>query len=84
MSSSLWIDVIGWIGVISLLLAYALVSASKVQGDSIVYQLMNLVGSALLIVNSFHYKAFPSVGVNIVWIGIAAYTMARVKRVAKA
>ena len=84
MSSSLWIDVIGWTGVISLLLAYALVSSRKVQGDSILYQLMNLIGSALLLVNSFHYKAFPSVSVNIVWVGIAAYTMARVKRAAKA
>ncbi len=45
---------------------------------------MNLIGSALLIVNSFHYKALPSVGVNIVWVGIAAYTMSRVKRAAKA
>ena len=48
MSSSLWIDVIGWIGVISLLLAYALVSARKVQGDSIIYHLMNLIGLSAL------------------------------------
>lgn len=80
MGNNLLIDVTGWMGVISLLLAYVLVSMRKVEGDSIVYQLMNLVGSAFLIVNSFHYRALPSVGVNVVWVGIAAYTIARRKR----
>ncbi len=83
MNSTLLIDVIGWVGVVTLLAAYVLVSTRKVEGDSAVYQLMNLVGGAFLIVNSFHYKAFPSVGVNIVWIGIAAYTIARVKLATK-
>ena len=69
-STTLLIDVIGWVGVITLLVAYALVSARKFDGDSIIYQLMNLIGRALLIVNLFHYKAFPTVGVNIVWVGI--------------
>lgn len=79
MNSNL-IDIIGWVGVASLLLAYALVSMRKVQGDSMTYQFLNMLGSALLIVNSFHYKAFPSVGVNIAWIGIAIYSMIRIRR----
>jgi hypothetical protein len=80
MNSNLLIDIIGWVGVASLLLAYALVSTRKVQGDSMTYQFLNMLGSALLIVNSFHYKAFPSVGVNIAWIGIAIYSMIRIRR----
>jgi hypothetical protein len=44
------------------------------------YQFLNMLGSALLIVNSFHYKAFPSVGVNVAWIGIAIYSMIRIRR----
>ena len=83
MGNNLLIDMIGWIGVISLLLAYSLVSMRKVEGDSLVYQSMNLVGSAFLIVNSFHYRAFPSVGVNVVWVGIAAFTMARKRSAVK-
>ncbi len=74
------IDIVGWAGVLSLLAAYALVSMKKVEGDSAVYQLLNLAGSAFLILNSFHYKAFPSVGVNIAWVGIAVYTMVRSNR----
>lgn len=80
-SINLLIDIIGWVGVILLLAAYALVSARKVEGDSLGYQVLNVTGGAFLIVNSFHYKAFPSVGVNVVWIGIAIYTMTRRKLV---
>jgi hypothetical protein len=36
-----------------------------------------------LIINSFHYRAFPSVGVNMVWVGIAAFTMARKRSAVK-
>jgi len=71
-------DVLGWIGAALLLGAYALVSTRKVEGDSITYQLLNLLGSALLIVNSAYYGAYPSVGVNVVWIGIAVFAIARV------
>jgi hypothetical protein len=81
MSSNFLIDSIGWMGAISLLAAYALVSMRKLEGDSLVYQLLNMMGGAFLIVNSFHYKAFPSVAVNVVWIGIAIYTMTRRKLV---
>jgi hypothetical protein len=75
MESNLAIDLIGWLGVAGLLVGYGLVSAKRLAGDSPVYQLLNLVGAGLLIVNSFYYGAFPSVGINVVWITIAAYTL---------
>jgi hypothetical protein len=74
---NLLINVIGWTGVAALLVAYALVSMKKLAGDSVAYQLLNLVGSALLIVNSFYFGAYPSVGVNLAWIGIAIVALAR-------
>ena len=75
MGSNLLVDVLGWLGAAGLLVAYGLISAKKLQGNSWVYQLMNLAGSALLIVNSFYYGAFPSVIVNLFWIGIAVFTL---------
>jgi len=80
MERNLLIDVIGWIGVGTLLVAYGLVSARKLEGDSFSYQLLNLVGSGLLIFNSFYYGAFPSVGINLAWIGIAGITLFRRRR----
>lgn len=80
MRLDLWSDVVGWIGAALLLGAYALVSTKRVEGDSIAYQTLNLLGSAFLIVNSAYYGAYPSVGVNVIWIGIAVFAILRVIR----
>ena len=71
------VDVAGWMGVVALLVAYGLVSTKRIEGDSVVYQMLNLVGAGLLIVNSFYYGAYPSVGINVIWIGIAVYALWR-------
>ncbi len=78
MGENLVIDIIGWTGVICLLVAYALISTRKLAGDSAVYQLLNILGAGLLIANSYYYGAYPSVGINLVWIGIGAYALMRV------
>ncbi len=77
MSINLLINIIGWIGVAELLLAYGLVSIKKLDGDSVPYQLLNLTGSAFLIVNSLYYGAMPSAGVNVAWVGIGIYALIR-------
>ena len=73
------IDIVGWVGAIALLLAYTFISSRRMEGDSASYQLLNLGGSAFLMVNSFFYGAYPSSIVNIVWIIIAVFTMVRKK-----
>jgi hypothetical protein len=77
MDTKVIVDVAGWIGVVLLLLAYGLVSVRRLEGDSTSYQLLNLAGSALLIVNSYYNRAFPSVAVNLFWIGIGAFALVR-------
>jgi hypothetical protein len=79
MGHNILIDIIGWIGAVVLLLAYSMVSTRKMEGGSVVFQLLNLVGSAFLVVNSFFYGAYPSSGTNTVWMGIAFYALLRRK-----
>ncbi len=74
--SELWIDILGWMGAAAVVVAYALVSTRRVSGDSTGYQLLNLVGSIFLIINTLHYGAYPSTLVNVVWLGIAVYAIA--------
>ncbi|GAB4582106.1 MAG: hypothetical protein Fur0022_48610 [Anaerolineales bacterium] len=81
MNTQLLIDLLGWTGAICLLLAYFLVSRNKLTGDSLPYQLLNLAGGGLLTINSLYYGAFPSVAVNVVWIGIAVFTLSKRKTV---
>ncbi len=73
----LFINLTGWSGALLLLLAYFLVSNRKLNGDSLTYQLLNLTGSLCLLLNAYHYGAWPSVAVNAVWIGIALLTVSK-------
>jgi hypothetical protein len=70
-------DPAGWAGALALLLAYAAVSFRRLRPDSGLYQLLNAVGSLLLIVNTVYYRAYPSAFVNVVWIAIAIVSWAR-------
>jgi hypothetical protein len=71
------IDILGWLGVVLFLVAYALVLTKKLEGDSVIYQTMNILGGILLVTNSSYYNALPSVGVNVAWIGIAIFAPTR-------
>lgn len=66
-------EIIGWVGTISILFAYFLVSNRKLLPTSKEYQLLNLIGAIGIIVNSVVHKAIPSVGLNSVWLLIAVY-----------
>ena len=77
MSANLIINTIGWIGTILYLIAYALVSMKKVEGDSVLYQGMNVVAGILLIINTVYLQAYPSAGLNVAWVGIGLFTLGR-------
>ena len=79
MQDNLAIDILGWAGVATVLVAYWLVSTQRVHGAAISYQLLNLLGSAGLLTNSFYYGAIPSVSVNAIWIIIAGYALVRAR-----
>lgn len=74
------IDIIGWIGAACLLLAYALVSRGRVAGGGRPYQLLNIVGSIGLAVNTIAYKAWPSTALNAFWLAIGLVALARLSR----
>ena len=72
------IDLAGWTGAALVLIAYGLVSLNKkVEARSYLFQLSNLFGALLLLVNTAVKGAYPSTFVNVVWIGIATVTLFR-------
>ena len=73
----LTIDILGWCGALFVLLAYALVSTRRVEGDSLWYQSLNIAGASLLLANTAYEGAYPSSFVNVVWIGIAIFALRR-------
>jgi hypothetical protein len=70
------IDYLGWLGAAALVAAYWLVSTRKTSGDATGYQVLNLIGGALVLINSLYYGAYPSVAVNSLWVAIGAYALA--------
>lgn len=82
MSQAAFMDLLGWVGTVLYLIAYYLVSIKKVEGDSFSYQSMNIVAGILLVINTFYWRAYPSLGLNAAWIAIGLFTLGR-KRMMK-
>ena len=80
MNNDIWFDAIGWAGAALLLLAYAMISVKKLDVDSTAYQLLNIIGSLFLVGNTIFYRAYPSSFVNVIWAGIALFSIAARKR----
>jgi len=68
------IEIIGWLGSLMVICAYAMNIFKKLSSDSITYYLLNILGSGFLIVNTIYHHAWPSAAINIIWIvvGISA------------
>ncbi len=71
------IDILGWAGTILFLFTYGLISAKKVEGDSWLYQGLNIIAGTFLIINTIYLRAYPSAGLNVAWVGIAFITLGR-------
>ena len=76
-SVELLIDILGWTGSVLYLLAYALVSAKKTEGDSVLYQGMNVVAGMLLVIYTLWLGAYATTGLNSVWVVIGILTLGR-------
>lgn len=74
------ISVLGWLGMGLLIGAYGLVTAGRITGTSLPFQLMNLFGGAFLMINSAYYGAWPSAVLNLVWVVIGTVGLARSRR----
>ena len=72
----LFAEIVGWIGAVLILAAYAMLTAGKLQAKSIPYQAMNVVGALGFIVNSGWNGAIPSAALNVVWAAIGVIAIA--------
>jgi hypothetical protein len=77
MNSKLIIDILGWTGSVLYLLAYTLVSLKKTEGDSLLYQGINIIAGTLLVVYTLSLGAFATTGLNAVWVAIGIFTIGR-------
>lgn len=74
------IEIIGWAAAGLLLSAYALLSRGRLSGQGPSFQLLNVVGSLLVGINSLMHEAWPSASVNAVWLVIGLASLAVTER----
>ena len=77
MDAKLSINILGWTGSILYLLAHALVSMKKTEGDSLLYQGLNIVAGILVVIYTLALEAYATTGLNAVWIAIGLITLGR-------
>lgn len=64
-------QMVGWIGMVLILVAYFLVSFDILTVHNIWYQLLNIIGSSGLVLVAFGRKDWQPMILNVVWILIA-------------
>jgi hypothetical protein len=72
------VEVAGWAGALLILLAYLLLSMGKLTGQSLTYQVMNIVGAAGFVINGWWHRALPSAALNVLWLLIGAIASWRI------
>jgi quinol-cytochrome oxidoreductase complex cytochrome b subunit len=77
---NLLVEIAGWAGAALILLAYLLLSAERLTGQSLVYQGMNVVGAAGFVINGWWHGALPSAALNVLWLLIGAIASWRILR----
>lgn len=72
------VEIVGWGGATLILLAYLLLSAGRMTGQSLSYQAMNVVGAAGFVVNGWWHGALPSATLNVLWLMIGLFASIRI------
>jgi len=72
------VEIAGWVGALLILFAYLLLSMGKLTGQSLTYQVMNIVGAAGFVINGWWHGALPSAALNVLWLLIGAIASWRI------
>ncbi len=71
-------NILGWYGVIAILLAYTLLSFKEITPSSLPYQLLNLTGALGIMYEAFAKRDIQPVVLNIVWAAVALVAIFRI------
>ena len=78
MTTLLWHDWAGYVGVVLVLLAYLLMQAHKLHGNGLTYQLMNILGAlGVLLSLTFGGHNWSAFAMEAAWLVISIYGVMR-------
>ncbi len=70
-------DIIGWVGMVLVLVAYALLSTSKIK-QGLLYQILNLLAGLFMAIGLYPKNAWFSFSLQIVWSIIAMVAIIKI------
>ena len=73
----MFFDVMGWIGMVLVLLAYTLLSINKIK-NGMFYQILNFLAGVFMAIGLYPKNAWFSFTLQIVWSTIAAISMIKI------
>ena len=81
MTTLLWHDWAGYIGVLLVLLAFLLLQAHRLHGNGLIFQLMNAFGAfGVLLSLTFGNNNVPAFVMEAAWLAISIYGIVRARR----
>lgn len=60
-------DLIGYAGVFMVLVAYTLLQARRMDGNGVMYPLVNLIGAILILISLFYKPNMPAIVMEAAW-----------------
>ncbi len=75
------VQIIGWLGVVSYVAAYASLSTGRLSARSVLFHFLNALGGLCLVVDAHQSNDMPNLVVNVIWMFIAIVSMVRFARV---
>ena len=68
-----WYDIIGSVGVATIILTYVLLQTERIKSDALLYSILNAAGASLIIFSLFFNFNFSAFIVEFFWVLISIY-----------
>ena len=73
----MFFDILGWIGMVLVLIAYLLLSMNKIENGKL-YQILNFTAALFMAIGLFPSKAWFSFTLQIIWALIAVISLIKI------
>ncbi len=77
-AKKLFSEIVGWYGMLAIMIAYACVSFKVLSPDQLLYQILNGTGGVGIVINSVSRRAYPPAALNFIWTIIAGIALIRI------